>query len=768
MKKTITLFLFIVCFTSQQTFSQIEITGSSAYGRIFDLTYDSNIANKIYAVTLGNHILVSEDNGNNWSILYSMNLVSNGIIEQMKLSADGTALTFAVYKGNSTENAIVVYDIATASITKTFTLPNQLDLAYVSSYDFYDNNMDILLVDTNYPVGFDTEGKTFYTSDGGITWDMIYYTNNYDTVFLKKVAISPNDPNKLFLTRGNGSTNIDGGLFVSNDAGQNFTELLPGVVLDPITFHPTDNQTIYVGTGISFGSTTENVYKSTDGGSTFNIVPISWTSGILDNIVAIKINENNPSQILILEENEMVISEDAGVTWQNVVYLNEDPESYYYGLNASYNPQNSSEIVISANYKPLFSNDGGLTVASIPNPYFASTGKTAVFKNASVSSLYYGVQFGNIHRDLLTSTDTAYNIVPLNYFSNGGGAPYFVDQITPNRIFTLNSGFVGSSLTVSNDNGNTQNQLYSLFTNRFTALATYPTNTETVLAAFAGYDPSETILKKVDFSDINNVQATDVSLPVLNYINGILIDNTDKVTVAIGTEVYYTNDDGTTWVNSSAGLETLTANDLIYDLQQDPLNSNNLALATTSGVFISTDSGSTWNQKTTSIVHNVAFSTESQGVILASTYSSEVSLFHMYYSTDGGDNWETISNDLLLNVSASSSSYYFNADSVIAYVGTADLGLMEFTLDINALGLPQIASDQQMLSVFPNPSSNIVNIDVKNANINRITLYSLTGKMIKEFIGASTIDISSFSSGIYLMRVQDSNNKVNFKKIVRE
>src|SRR5690606_29799472 len=207
------------------------------------------------AVTLGNHIVVSEDNGTTWDILYSLIIGQGGSIKDLKLSPDGTALTFSAYLPSTTLNEIRIYDIDSATIVKTFTLPHRNDGAYVTivktfplnngndwwygnSYDFYDGNTDSLLVDTNYQVGINTEGKTYYTADGGNNWSMIYYTNENDTVFINDVVISPNDPEKLFLTRGNGSMGVDGGLFVSEDAGQTWEEKLPEIILDPITFDP--------------------------------------------------------------------------------------------------------------------------------------------------------------------------------------------------------------------------------------------------------------------------------------------------------------------------------------------------------------------------------------------------------------------------------------------------------------------------------------------------------------------------------------------------
>ncbi|MDN3725494.1 T9SS type A sorting domain-containing protein [Aequorivita sp. SDUM287046] len=768
MKKPITLLFLALCLSFQPSFAQFEVTGSVEFGRIFDLTYDANVPNKIYAVTLGNHIVVSNDNGASWEILYSLLIGQGASIKDLKLSPDGTALTFSAYLPNTSFNEIRVYDIASATITKTFPLPNQMDLAYVSSYDFYDGDMDVLLVDTNFPVGINTEGKTFYTSDGGDNWSEIYYTNNYDTVFLNDVAISPNDPEKLFLTRGNGSTGVDGGLFVSDDAGQNWDEILPGIILDPITFDPTNDQNIWIGTGISFGSTVENLYKSADGGESFSIVPITWTEGILDCINVIRFNENNPSQIIVLEENEIAISEDGGSTWENFVYLDENPESYYYGLNASFNPQNSEEIFISANYVPLFSNDGGETLEWSKSPYFSSTGNMDLFLNGTDASLYYGVQFGYVHRDLNTGIDTPYDIVPLNIFSNNPGQTQYADKVTPNRIYTFQSSFMGSSLKVSNDNGATKTELLSIFTNRFTAVGTFPNEPQTILAAFGGFEANETQLKKIDFSDINNIVVTDITLPALDYIHKIIIDNTGKIMMPIGVEVYSSTDGGTTWTNNSTGLEVMNASDLIFDLQMDPLNADRMALASSKGIFISEDGGENWNRKTTSLVFNVAFSTENEGAMTAATYSSQLSEFALHYSTDSGETWETINNEQLLGIGSSSSTYVFDDNSVTAYIGSFDLGLVEYTIDLNVAGTPDFENGNDAIAIYPNPAREVLNIELKNITVAQVAIYSINGAKILEVENTSNLNISQLAAGMYLIRVKDSNNAVFFKRFVKQ
>ncbi|MCG1036447.1 T9SS type A sorting domain-containing protein [Polaribacter sargassicola] len=766
MKVKITLFLFFLCLTFSKTTAQISTVGSDEFGRIFNITYDTKVANKLYAVTLGNHIVVSEDNGKTWDILYSL-IYYGAEIKDMKLSFDGSSLTFSAHLPNTEVNAIMVFDIASASISKIIPLPNQKEFGYVTSYSFYNYNMDVLIVDTNFPVGFEKEGKTFYTADGGRNWDMIYYTNDNDFVFINKVAISPNNPNKIFLTRNNGKEEVDGGILISEDAGKNFEERLRGIVIDPIAFDPSDDQTIFVGTGISFGNNEENLYKSTDGGDTFNVISLKWSEATLNNITVIKFNPNNSSQLIVLEENEIAISENGGDSFENYEYANDNVDSYYYGLNATYNPFNNQELIISANYIPLFSSDAGKTFRKINSPYFVSTGFTSVFNNNTSASLYYGVQGGYVYKDLNANTEKYFDILPLNNFSNGSGNQYKLDKYTANRIFSFSSSFFGSNLNVSDDNGATKKQLISLFKNNFTALATFPNNKNKIIAAFTGYEGQETILKLIDFSDTNNIIQTDINLPTINFINGILISDTNKIIVTIGTEVYSTVDEGTTWENNSKGLEALRETDLILSLEQNPLDKNMLALSTSKGIFISEDNGLNWSQKTETLANSVAFSTEEEGVIIASTYSYINQDYTLSFSVDNGESWETINNEQLLGIKSYSNAFLFDKNNITVYISSTDIGLLEYSIDLSLLSTPDDIAES-LVTLYPNPTKNNVNIHVDKTDIINVSVFSSTGKKVMEFNNKNKLDISNLATGIYSLRIQTANNNVIFKRIIKQ
>ncbi|TYA55727.1 T9SS type A sorting domain-containing protein [Formosa maritima] len=770
MKKSFFLVLLWICSSHQSSFSQqLEVIGSNDFGRVFDLTYDKDVENKVYAVTLGNHIVVSYDNGLTWDVLYSLEIHQSASVTDLKISPDGTTLTFNCYVPNTMYSSIKVYDINTATIIKTIDVPNQSDHAYIDAYDFYESDMDILLLSTRYQDNNTSKGKTFYTTDGGENWDMVYFNEDHDYVFIADVAIYPSNPDKLFLTRGNGPTNIDGGLFVSEDAGQNWIEKLPGVNLDPIKFNPDNNLIMWIGSGIGTSVATENLYKSIDGGDNFTTVPINWTDSALDNIRVIQINENNPLQMIVLEENEIVISEDGGVTWENYVYPSGDPESYFYGLNASYNPFNSEELFISSNFVPQFSSDGGETLTWVKTPYFASSGNLDAFSNESYENVYYGVQYGYVWRDLATGIDSPRSIMPLDNFTVYTPMTVYADKITANRIYTFTEDGSGSTLKVSNENGLINRNLVTVAQNKVTAIATYPNMPQTIITAFAAFSASSSILKKINFNNLNNVIITDITLPTINYIRGIIIDESGKITISDGIEVYSSNNDGVTWTNSSTGLEVLTPSDLILDLQVDPLNPNHMALASSKGIFMSVDGGENWDRKTTLLTHKVAFSTETEGVLVATTHDSYFSRTAIHYSTNSGESWTTISNDQLLSITSSHSAYIFNSNSVKIYIGSSDLGLVEYDIDFSLLNTPQIENvDEMGLIIYPNPTKNLLNVKINNSNVGQLTIYSLTGTKILDIKNSSKIDISSLPSGTYLVRIQDLNNTIYFKRIIKQ
>jgi hypothetical protein len=95
----------------------------------------------------------------------------------------------------------------------------------------------------------------------------------------------------------------------------------------------------------------------------------------------------------------------------------------------------------------------------------------------------------------------------------------------------------------------------------------------------------------------------------------------------------------------------------------------------------------------------------------------------------------------------------------------------------NTIGIEELFNKDTELSLYPNPTNNMLNLSFKlerNANID-ITLFDYTGKEVhhvskgKQYIGKHliNIDVSSYSSGFYFVRVQVQNRVETLKLIIK-
>ncbi|MDN3491227.1 alpha-amylase family glycosyl hydrolase [Winogradskyella bathintestinalis] len=71
-------------------------------------------------------------------------------------------------------------------------------------------------------------------------------------------------------------------------------------------------------------------------------------------------------------------------------------------------------------------------------------------------------------------------------------------------------------------------------------------------------------------------------------------------------------------------------------------------------------------------------------------------------------------------------------------------------------------------SIYPNPSHTSFNV---NVNVSHVEIYDLTGKLVKSFNGSftrtDTFNISSLKSGLYMVKVQNDNNRTLTSKLVK-
>lgn len=109
----------------------------------------------------------------------------------------------------------------------------------------------------------------------------------------RSLLIDPRDPNKMFM----GS--VSGGIWLTTNGGANWypiNDRLPNLAINCMAFDPSNPDTIYAGTGEGFyGFASVNgagIYKSTDGGTTWDILPASTSLGNINRIAVSPTDSN--------------------------------------------------------------------------------------------------------------------------------------------------------------------------------------------------------------------------------------------------------------------------------------------------------------------------------------------------------------------------------------------------------------------------------------------------------------------------------------------
>lgn len=774
MKKAI--FTFFLMLSLQLSLAQVSFVGNPDYGQLRNFVYDKTVPNKVYATTyIDKHIMVSNDNGANWSVLYSLPYPNAApSISEMRLTNNGTALSYIQNFGTgSLNNKVIVLNLQSLSIIKEFPFPLGEAIKGINNYSIYDDGtMNTAMMFTS-----GGQNKVFYTTTGGTTWTKVFDAINYTKVLVNDAVMDPVNPQKLFIARNGGTGTVKGGLMVSTDAGATWTEKLSGLILQTVTVDPINNNNVYVGTGVrwSYPGQLEAVYKSTDGGETFTQqTGITWeTTGTgLKNVPKIGINPNDPNHVVVLADERIAVTTDAGATWISTPHAGlTDGVSYYYGINVAFNPFNLDEVMIANSRFAKFSADRGVTLSTIKNPYFNTMGSFNLLKVNGDDTLLYGVQYGYAMKNLVTNAETPISVFPLNETPLSGSIDnIFVDKNNAGRGYIFNSGFSGNSVNVTNDYGVTSFPIYTTYNNRFTAAETDPTNPQIVW--FATFNGLNTTFIKSNFTDPNNPVNTEITLPYSgDFLQGIKFNsaNSSEMMITVGNQVWKSADSGTNWTRITAGLDDLVLPNIAISLTQNPLNATQYTFAASNGIYTSLDSGNTWTRIYDQLVQKVEHSTLQNGQIVAIGTSYGSTLPKVVFTNDSGATWQTrTSSDYFGTVILGGATRFTSPTTAEVYLSTNSLGIMKDVISFGTLATGNAAIQKDDISIYPNPTSDVINIkSSKNATQFKVTIYSAAGQQVLATENKSSIDISRLNKGVYLMKIDQPNSTTIVKKMIK-
>ncbi len=171
-----------------------------------------------------------------------------------------------------------------------------------------DSDMFSLLVNPHNPENLYASACTgVYRSDnGGASWTKLKNGLPKDANRTRTLLIDPLDPTVVYA-----GTTV--GLFVTHDGGASWKILVPGVVVNTIAVHPSDNQVILVGTDDA------GVIRSLDGGRSFEPANIGF---IYRQITDLAVSSHASAQVYAAIASDRTyggffFSADRGRTWES-------------------------------------------------------------------------------------------------------------------------------------------------------------------------------------------------------------------------------------------------------------------------------------------------------------------------------------------------------------------------------------------------------------------------------------------------------------------
>ena len=236
----------------------------------------------------------------------------------------------------------------------------------------------------------------------------------------------------------------------------------------------------------------------------------------------------------------------------------------------------------------------------------------------------------------------------------------------------------------------------------------------------------------------------------------VAFDGVDENRVYVGGDSAYSypcllisTDMGATWTMSSAGLAGA-----VNALMTIPGNGQLVYAGTSSGLFISTDAGVTWEAtELTRSVRTLVYDPANPSNLLAGTYG-----YGVYASTDGGTTWTEMNDGLTCN-KVLSLALRTGVEPAV-YAGTEGGSVFRTTLPAGVSGRPTIANPRSPLTISPNPCSELANVRLASSLLSphsSLSIYDASGRLVRTFaVRTSTFALSTshLEPGAYFVRVE--------------
>jgi len=223
-------------------------------------------------------------------------------------------------------------------------------------------------------------------------------------------------------------------------------------------------------------------------------------------------------------------------------------------------------------------------------------------------------------------------------------------------------------------------------------------------------------------------------------INALAISGTNIFAGAANNGMYLSSNNGGNWTAINNGLTNI-------DVHTIAISGANIFAGTSGGVFLSTNNGALWTAANTGLTNTVNCLLINGTNIFAGTDNG------VFYSNNNGSSWTSISDGFPANTLVFTLA--ISGTNIFAGVHT---DLWRRTLS-EIVGISETNSDNLDFSIFPNPASDIVTLNINNlinADLS-LNIYNETGSLVKSEMlkqNHRQINIGDLSNGVYMVEIK--------------
>jgi len=455
-------------------------------------------------------------------------------------------------------------------------------------------------------------GQLFRSTNSGSNWAQLSTSNGIPTSTVGRIqlAISDVNPLVLYASIANSSTNGLLGLYKTTNGGDNWTLQnstagylgSQGWYDNSIIVKPGDANFVIAG-GL-------DVYTSTNSGINFTQVSF-WSTSATSQFTHADVHNfaYNGTTLYCLSDGGVYKSTNHGTSWTD---LNMTISTLQY-QSADCDPNNANILYggCQDNNKQTSTNGGTVWIQRT-----TGDGGYTVVDPVNTSYIYGQYVNGSVQR----STNSGVSFSEISPTASTGGLFYNPYELAPGDPNTMVYGQADiwkttSVKTATTSSGWTQIATTTTVGGSVSALAVSPLTTSKIYAGTSGGKIMVTSNNGTNWSSTTG----------FNYVSDLFVDNTnDNICYASfggfsGTRVAKTTNGGINWINISANLPAIAVNSIVVKF-----NGTRMIFAgTDAGVFYSVDEGASWvafNMGLPSVqVYDLKYK-ESLKILLAATH----------------------------------------------------------------------------------------------------------------------------------------------------